>query len=332
MTSVEAKTSRRSFWAWCLESEEPTAEQRADLARTLSERAGTAITPQPVPESGRRRAARAPHRRARRAGAVVHDRHVERAFHAHGAHLTDRTRAFHLDFPNPPDVVAHPRDRGRAGGDARLVRDGRPRGGALRRRLVGGVGREPARGRRRRHDRPRPPRPGAGDRRRVAGGPHPGRRARPAPRGPAAPARLHAAPLPPVVPVLVARRLDRHPLGRPLRHQPHPHRRLRRVGAGADAAGLVGVAPPARLGRRAVARPDDDRQRGHPRHHHVGVDARAAPARLPGHGRRHVRQLGRRLRRPCATSCRPSCGRPTSASSTRPRRSGPPGSTARRRS
>jgi alkyldihydroxyacetonephosphate synthase len=34
----------------------------------------------------------------------------ERAFHAHGAHLTDRTRAFNLDFPNPPDVVAHPRD------------------------------------------------------------------------------------------------------------------------------------------------------------------------------------------------------------------------------
>ncbi len=32
----------------------------------------------------------------------------ERAFHAHGAHFTDRTRAFHLDFPNPPDVVAHP--------------------------------------------------------------------------------------------------------------------------------------------------------------------------------------------------------------------------------
>ena len=32
----------------------------------------------------------------------------ERAFHSHGAHFTDRTRAFALDFPNPPDVVAHP--------------------------------------------------------------------------------------------------------------------------------------------------------------------------------------------------------------------------------
>ncbi|MBO0729936.1 MAG: FAD-binding oxidoreductase, partial [Acidimicrobiaceae bacterium] len=33
----------------------------------------------------------------------------ERAFHAYGSHFTDRTRAFNLDFPNPPDVVAHPR-------------------------------------------------------------------------------------------------------------------------------------------------------------------------------------------------------------------------------
>src|SRR5207344_2874026 len=32
----------------------------------------------------------------------------ERAFHSHGAHFTDRTRAFALEFPNPPDVVAHP--------------------------------------------------------------------------------------------------------------------------------------------------------------------------------------------------------------------------------
>ena len=34
----------------------------------------------------------------------------ERAFHAKGAHFTDRTRSFNLDFPNPPDVVAHPRN------------------------------------------------------------------------------------------------------------------------------------------------------------------------------------------------------------------------------
>jgi alkyldihydroxyacetonephosphate synthase len=32
----------------------------------------------------------------------------ERAFHSHGAHLTDRTDAFSLRFPNPTDAVAHP--------------------------------------------------------------------------------------------------------------------------------------------------------------------------------------------------------------------------------
>ena len=54
------------------------------------------------------------------------------------------------------------------------------------------------------------------------------------------------APLPAELPLLDARRLDRHPLRRPLRHQPHPHRRLRRVGAHAHAAGVVGEPPPAR--------------------------------------------------------------------------------------
>ena len=65
---------------------------------------------------------------------------------------------------------------------------------------------------------------------------HPGRRARPAARGAAARARPHAAPLPAVVRVLDARRLDRHPRRRPLRHALHPHRRPRGVGARDHAA------------------------------------------------------------------------------------------------
>jgi alkyldihydroxyacetonephosphate synthase len=103
-------TARRSFWAWCLASEEPTKEERAELARRLSERAGTPITPQRVPDI-----ADAQLRRPRIAvpdavAAWCTTETWERAFHAHGAHLTDRTRAFNLEFPNPPDVVAHPRD------------------------------------------------------------------------------------------------------------------------------------------------------------------------------------------------------------------------------
>jgi alkyldihydroxyacetonephosphate synthase len=101
---------RRSFWGWCLESEEPTDAQRAELARQLSQRHGVAITPRPVPraEDAELRAPRisVPDTLAAWCSTSTY----ERAFHAYGAHLTDRTRAFNLEFPNPPDVVAHPRD------------------------------------------------------------------------------------------------------------------------------------------------------------------------------------------------------------------------------
>ncbi len=101
---------RRSFWAWCMESEEPTDAQRAALATSLSERYGTPITAAPVP--------RAEDAELRDPRITVPDRLAEwcststyeRAFHAYGAGFTDRIRAFALDFPNPPDVVAHPRD------------------------------------------------------------------------------------------------------------------------------------------------------------------------------------------------------------------------------
>ncbi|MPY91624.1 MAG: FAD-binding protein [Acidimicrobiia bacterium] len=109
-SGTAAPPPRRSFWAWCLESEEPTDAERADLARKLSERAGTAITARPVPDL-----ADAELRPPRTAvpdslAAWCATDTYERAFHAYGAHFTDRARAFDLDFPNPPDVVAHPRD------------------------------------------------------------------------------------------------------------------------------------------------------------------------------------------------------------------------------
>jgi alkyldihydroxyacetonephosphate synthase len=106
---TEQSTGRRSFWAWCLESEEPTDAERAALAKKLSAQYGTEIVARPVPkaEEAELRAPRI---------SVPDDlapwcftSTYERAFHAYGAHLTDRIRAFNLDFPNPPDVVAHPR-------------------------------------------------------------------------------------------------------------------------------------------------------------------------------------------------------------------------------
>jgi alkyldihydroxyacetonephosphate synthase len=102
-------SDRRSFWAWCLESEEPTDADRATLARRLSDQYGVALTPRPVPcaEDAELRAPRiaVPDSLAPWCATTTY----ERAFHAYGAHFTDRTRAFNLDIPNPPDVVAHPR-------------------------------------------------------------------------------------------------------------------------------------------------------------------------------------------------------------------------------
>ena len=97
----------------------------------------------------------------------------------------------------------------------------------------------------------------------VARGAHPGRRLRPRARGPAAPARPDAAPLPAVVRVLDARRLARDPLRRPLRDAAHAHRRLRRVDPRGHAARRVGEPAPARLGRGTVARPHAARLRRH---------------------------------------------------------------------
>jgi alkyldihydroxyacetonephosphate synthase len=100
---------RRSFWAWCMESEEPTDAERAALAARLSETYGTSVVAKPVPkaEDAELRAPRikVPDSVAAWCSTTTY----ERASYAYGAHFTERVRAFNLDFPNPPDVVAHPR-------------------------------------------------------------------------------------------------------------------------------------------------------------------------------------------------------------------------------
>ena len=101
---------RRSFWAYCLESEEPTAADRDATAKRMSERAGTEIKARPVPtlDDVELRPSRVsvPDPLSEWCTTAT----WERAYHSYGAHLTDRTRAFNLEFPNPPDVVAHPRN------------------------------------------------------------------------------------------------------------------------------------------------------------------------------------------------------------------------------
>jgi alkyldihydroxyacetonephosphate synthase len=92
-----------------LESEEPTDAERAERAEFLSKRFEVSITPVPVPNLA--------DAELRSPRVVVPDTLApfcstdiwERAFHSHGSHFSDRTDAFNLRFPNPTDVVAHPR-------------------------------------------------------------------------------------------------------------------------------------------------------------------------------------------------------------------------------
>ena len=74
--------------------------------------------------------------------------------------------------------------------------------------------------------------------------------------------------------VLDARRLDRHPRRRPLRHPVHAHRRPRRVGASAHAGRILGVAARAGVGRRRLTRPDADRLGGNARADHRSLGPR----------------------------------------------------------
>ncbi len=103
-------TDRKSFWAWCMESEEPTDAERTRLAEELSERYGTAITARPVPKAAdaelRAPRIKVPDVVSAWCSSSTH----ERVAYTYGAHFTERVRAFNLDFPNPPDVVAHPRN------------------------------------------------------------------------------------------------------------------------------------------------------------------------------------------------------------------------------
>jgi alkyldihydroxyacetonephosphate synthase len=102
-------TPRRSFWAWGLESEEPTDAERQERAEYLSKRFAVSITPAPVPDLADAQL-RAPRVKVPDSLAAFCTTETwERAFHSHGSHFTDRTDAFNLRFPNPTDVVAHPR-------------------------------------------------------------------------------------------------------------------------------------------------------------------------------------------------------------------------------
>ena len=102
--------ARRSFWAWGNASDEPTAEQMKKAAEELAARYKVSLKPVSPPKSSvlslRKPRITPP---SALADICVSDDH-DRAVHTYGRSFRDRIRAFNIDFPNPPDVIARPRN------------------------------------------------------------------------------------------------------------------------------------------------------------------------------------------------------------------------------
>ena len=288
------------FYGWGHEGEGLDEAEYQRVSRFVAEKLGAEPQPAAAPQASEI-VLRSPRIAAPAALAriLTQDPH-ERLLHTYGKSYLETVRAFARDFANAPDYVALPETEAdiaalfdwASGAKIAVV----PFGAGSS--VVGGV--EPIVGDgykgavsldMRRLDRvlevdavSRAARIQAG----ILG---------PRDRGGAEAARLRLAPLSAELRVLDPRRLDRHPLRRPLRHALHAYRRSRRKPAYGDPGGNHGIAPAARLGRGPKSRPHDDRFGGRARRDHRGVDAPAGAAALPR--RRRVR-LPRFLRR-CAS-------------------------------
>jgi alkyldihydroxyacetonephosphate synthase len=101
---------RRSFWAYGMVSDEPTEAARRQFAKQMSAQSGEAIDVPAVPTLDDLQL-RAPRIQVPDGmSEFVFDDLYERAVHTYGSHFTERLRAFNREFPNPPDLVAHPRN------------------------------------------------------------------------------------------------------------------------------------------------------------------------------------------------------------------------------
>ena len=202
---------RRSVWMYGFESEEPTEDRRREHAREISARLGVDIQPPPMPRLDDIQL-RPPRLTppGTIAGFCFQDAY-ERALHSHGGY---RELALLRRFPNPPDVVAHPRSEDELEAVLAWCSDGGyaaiPYGGGSS--VVDGV--TPPRGiRRHRLHRHGPVRPGPRGGPGLQSGPHPGGGVRPRPGRPAPPPRTDPAPLSPELHQLHPGRLDSNPLG-----------------------------------------------------------------------------------------------------------------------
>ena len=107
-----------------------------EAAARLSQRYGVSVEPvmPPRAEGLRLRAPRISPP-ASLAAICASDDH-DRAVHTYGRSFRDRIRAYNLQFPNPPDVVAHPTTEDEGDGVAGLVFLQRLRRHPLRRRQL----------------------------------------------------------------------------------------------------------------------------------------------------------------------------------------------------
>ena len=291
------------WWGWGVEGVAFHHDDKPAFAPFVSDKVGLDITVDPVvpPElessagpgaQADRCVPRAAARSARRGARPDRDPRPDRA-HVRQEPARPGSAAAG-DHPPDPRCRAVPGRRGPGAGDRRPGhRRGRGDHPVRRRYQHLRQSRAAARG-----DPPRPlgrPRSveqGAGHRRRVRAGPHPGRHPRTRPRGAAGRPRLDHGPLPGLVHPLHPRWLGGdpvvgHAVGQVRRHRRHhprlPRRRARRR------AGHPAVAEH----RHRTERPGDGpRQRGPPRRHHRGHGAGAPGARGAHHPGLPVPVLG----------------------------------------
>ena len=102
--------AKRSFWAWGMEADEPSLQAKQEAARRLSITYGVPLEIIPTPNSNDLDLRPSRIKPPKSLDAICTTDSHERASHTYGRNYEDRIRAFNLDFPNPTDIVAYPRD------------------------------------------------------------------------------------------------------------------------------------------------------------------------------------------------------------------------------
>lgn len=102
--------AKRSFWAWGMEADEPSLQAKQEAARRLSITYGVPLEIIPTPNSNDLDLRPSRIKPPKSLDTICTTDSHERASHTYGRNYEDRIRAFNLDFPNPTDIVAYPRD------------------------------------------------------------------------------------------------------------------------------------------------------------------------------------------------------------------------------